>query len=317
MESKGSPGRARACHSQRARLRGASVAALFVASLAVGLGCDQAAAQDPRWKVWSSEVHRPSSLPGLPYELAPSIERDLGGWSVKTNSRGARDAEPTSGNDVFRVAVLGGSFAFGWGVPVEQTWPALLERELARTILVQGREVDFLDAAVSGLEVPEQVALLEGRVLELEPWVVVLEHSFEDRSAPQLTALRPSGPTIEALHDPAGVHWKAFSDALEEVRALAGPREIPRILVIVPRLRAEAWERYPYRALHKQVAQEARSKGFEPLDLLERFEAEPPQSLTLAPDDPQPNAHAHALAADAFKRFLYSSGALGQVLERH
>ena len=283
----------------------------------VQLGCDRAAAQDPRWKVWSSEVHRPSTIPGLAYELAPDVERDLGGWSVKTNSRGARDAEPNTKGDVFRVAALGGSFTFGWGVPVEQTWPALLERELARSILVQGREVDFLDEAMAGFGVPEQVALLEARVLELDPWVLVLEHSFEDPKAPQLSALRPDRPTIEALHDPSGAAWKSFSDALEKARALVGPREVPRILVIVPRMGAEPWERYPYRALHAQVAQEARRHGFEPLDLLESFGAEPTQSLTLGTVDAQPNARAHALAAEAFKRFLYSSGALGQVLERH
>jgi hypothetical protein len=298
-------------------LSGAGTVALLAALSALELGCDRASAQEPRWKVWSTELHRPSSIPGLQYELAPGVERDLGGWSVKTNSRGMRDAEPTAGSDVFRVAALGGSFTFGWGVPVEQTWPALLERELARSILVQGRAVDFVHGAVTGFDGSEQVALLEARVLELEPWVLVLEHSFEDSKAPQLAALRPEQPTIEELHDPNGTAWKAFCEALGKARALVAPREIPRILVIVPRLGAEPWERYPYRALHAQVAQEARRQGFEALDLLERFEAEPPQSLTLGPNDAQPNAHAHALAADAFKRFLYSSGALGQVLERH
>ncbi len=317
MESNGSPARARPRRGQRARLGATAASAFLVALSAVELGCDRAAAQDPRWHVWSTELHRPSSIPGLHYELAPSVERDLGGWSVKTNARGARDAEPNTKSDVFRVAALGGTFTFGWGLPVEQTWPALLERELAHTILVQGREVDFLDGAVAGFDVPEQVALLEARVLDLDPWVLVLEHSFEDPKTPQLTALQPDRPAIEALHDPQGAAWKSFSDALGKARALVGPREIPRILVIVPRLGSEPWDRYPYRALHAQVAQEARRQGFEPLDLLERFGAEPPQSLVLGPDDAEPNARAHALAADAFKRFLYESGALGQVLERH
>ena len=317
MESNGSPARARPWRGHLARLRGAAAAALFVALSMAQLGCDRAAAQDPRWAVWSAEVHRPSAIPGLSYELAPNVERDLGGWSVKTNARGARDSEPNAKSDIFRVAALGGTFTFGWGVPVDQTWPALLERELARTILVQGREVDFLDGAVAGFDVPEQVALLEARVLELDPWVLALEHSFEDPKAPQLAALQPDRPTIEALHDPQGAAWRSFSNALGKARALVGPREIPRILVIVPRLGSEPWDRYPYRALHAQVAQEARRQGFEPLDLLERFGAEPPQSLVLGPDDAEPNAHAHALAADAFKRFLYESGALGQVLERH
>jgi hypothetical protein len=267
-------------------------------------------------QIWSSELHQPSAIPGLEYELAPGVQRDLGSWSVATSSRGARDGEPNAGKDVFRVALLGGSFAFGWGVPLEQTWPVLLERELARSILVQGREVDFLDCAVAGFGVTQQVALLEARVLELEPWIVVLEHSFEDPESAQLAALPGSRPSIEAQHDPQGAEWKDFSAALAKARDLVAPREIPRMLVIVPRIPAETWEGYPYAALHAQVAQEARRQGFEPLDLLERFQLEPARSLALGPEDRAPNARAHAIAADAFKRFLFSSGVLGQVLER-
>jgi hypothetical protein len=290
-------------------------------------GGEQGAARDadPRWQVWSGELHRPSALEGLAYELVPSVERELTGWRVATNARGARDGEPLAEGDVFRVAALGSSFTFGWGLAVESRWTDLLERELTRSILVQGREVEFLDCAVAGYEVPEQVALLAGRVLDLNPWLVVLEHSLEDRGAPQLAALRSIGArgaqasvaTIEALHDPEGAAWKAFSESLSKARDLCAPRGIPRVLVIVPRLGSEPWERYPYRELHAQVAREARRFGCEPLDLLESFEREPPQALALSPDDPSPNARAHALAADAFKRALYASGMLGQLLERH
>jgi hypothetical protein len=53
------------------------------------------------------------------------------------------------------------------------------------------------------------------------------------------------------------------------------------------------------------------------LDLLERLEAEPPADLVSAGERPAPSPRAHEVAADAFKRFLYSSGVLTQILEAH
>lgn len=326
MDSNGSP----ACAQPRRR-RSLWMLGIGGALVLAAAALDQLPGRGPeldlRWQMWSGELHRASTLEGLEYELVPLVQRDLSGWSVATNALGARDGEPLAGDDVFRVAALGGSFTFGWGLAAQDTWPALLESELAHSILVHGREVDFLDLAVAGYEVPQQVALLAGRTLEPAPWLLVLEHSLEDRGAPQLAALRGLGgprrssdappATIEALHDPEGAAWKALGDSLAKARDLCAPRGIPRVLLVVPRLEDAPWESYPYRALHERVAREARRNGCEPLDLLASFEREPPHSLMLGPQDPSPNARAHAITAEAFKRFLYSSGVLGQVLERH
>jgi len=294
-------------------------------------------APGPRWRVWKSEVHRPSQVAGLSYELAPGIERDLGGWSVRTNARGLRDGEPVEGSDVFRVAALGGSFTFGWGVDGNQIWTALLERELWRSILVMGRDVDFLGLAVAGYSLAQQAAALAARGLEPAPWIVVLEHSLADPLAPQVRVLSAASParrsrlmgwlagrgapaaepSLEALHDPQGEPWKELSAALARVRELCAARGIPRVLLIVPRTGPQPWERYPYRELHTQVAREAARHGCDVLDLLDRFEREPPGSLVLGPDDPAPNARAQEIAADAVKRFLWESGVLTRVLESH
>ncbi|MFH1679051.1 MAG: hypothetical protein ABIH26_00225 [Candidatus Eisenbacteria bacterium] len=63
-------------------------------------------------------LHRPSETPGLLYELAPGAE---GGWlgaEIRTNSHGMRGEEidPRRPASVVRIATVGDSFTFGFGV---------------------------------------------------------------------------------------------------------------------------------------------------------------------------------------------------------
>jgi hypothetical protein len=68
---------------------------------------------------WRELIHRPSELPGLLYELAPTPK----GIAGPTNSHGMRDTEPLPAGApaVLRVAVLGDSFTFGLGVERDET----------------------------------------------------------------------------------------------------------------------------------------------------------------------------------------------------
>jgi hypothetical protein len=276
---------------------------------------------EPAPSEWRDQAHRPSEVAGVGWELVPDLDLEVEGMRLRTNSIGARDGEPVEGDDVFRVAVMGGCFAFGLGLDGEAAWPRRLEREMTASILVMGRTVDFLDLAVCGHDAPRQVALLERRGLDLDPWMAVLEHSLEDPAAPLTASLRDlagSPPVSFAeLHDTSGEPWQAMGEAWGRARELCAARRIPLMLVVVPRLDGGAWEDYPFRALHAQVTAEGRRRGLVVLDLLERFEAEPPASLVTAGERPRPSARAHEIAADAFKRLLYSSGALTQILEAH
>ena len=58
--------------------------------------------------------------------------------------------------------------------------------------------------------------------------------------------------------------------------------------------------------LHAQVAREARSDGFQVIDLLETFRRYPPGNLVLSPTDDHPNALAHHLAAQAISQAVLS-----------
>ena len=70
-------------------------------------------------------LFRRSSVPGLPYEMAPNMEKIADGAWVRTNGYGMRDREPLPDDtpSLFRIVAIGDSFAFGLGVPVEAAFP--------------------------------------------------------------------------------------------------------------------------------------------------------------------------------------------------
>ena len=59
------------------------------------------------------------------YRLKPNVSEYAFGAQVDTNSHGRRGPEwsASKSDDSYRVALIGDSLAFGFGVPFEQTWP--------------------------------------------------------------------------------------------------------------------------------------------------------------------------------------------------
>lgn len=55
-------------------------------------------------------------------------------YTADINSLGFRDREfkPKTDPDEIRIAVLGDSFTFGWGVAEEESWPRILETKLRK-----------------------------------------------------------------------------------------------------------------------------------------------------------------------------------------
>ncbi len=81
---------------------------------------------------WFELLHRRSPVPGLPYELAPGMWKRSHGTVIRTNRHGMREREiPIEKPDsVLRVAALGDSYTFGFGVRAHRAWPRRLEGAL-------------------------------------------------------------------------------------------------------------------------------------------------------------------------------------------
>ena len=75
---------------------------------------------------------------------------------------------PPRAPGVFRIAAFGDSLTYGEGVAVEETWPAVLERELARD-----HRVEVLNLGVSGSQSEDILRLAERLLPVLEPDLVL------------------------------------------------------------------------------------------------------------------------------------------------
>lgn len=98
---------------------------------------------------------------------------------VETNSLGLRGPEVAvpKPSDVYRVLALGDSFSFGWGVELDDAWPARMARELRAA---DGRSVEVVVAGVPGWSPPQQFVFLEQRGFDLQPDLVLWQLCTND-----------------------------------------------------------------------------------------------------------------------------------------
>ncbi len=124
-------------------------------------------------------------VPGRPHPLPPRMEdpayrdridRRLT-FSVTTNSRGLRGSEvadePAEGT--IRVACLGDSVTFGYGVEDDETYPAVLAE-----LLAAHGSYEVINAGVPSHDSRQGSLVLHHRVLPLQPDVVVLCFGLND-----------------------------------------------------------------------------------------------------------------------------------------
>ncbi|MCC6407478.1 MAG: SGNH/GDSL hydrolase family protein [Planctomycetes bacterium] len=287
---------------------------------------------------WHGTIHRPSSTPGLAYELAPGLDQQSLGVRVVTNSLGMRDREPLAQTTpgLFRVLAVGDSVTFGYRVEEANCFATELEGLLGASPLANGRVFDVLNVGVSGYSTRDELAAFEGKWLALEPRLVLLDYCIND---PEIEPMQPlqrvfvapawwqhshllrflaaklqakrvrelgGGNYFRYLHAPSEPSWRSVATSFERFAELGRERRFPIVLVILPMFSPAPWSEYPFRAVHAQVAAEGAKHGFAVLDLLPRFEREEPATLLIDEQDSHPNAHGHRLAAEEIVRFLQS-----------
>lgn len=128
---------------------------------------------------------QPSVYADVVYELKPGIEGGFRGMPVKTNSQGWRGAERSAEKPagVFRVAGIGDSVMFGWGVGEGEYYLSLLE-DLLNSRAPAGKRFECLNLAVPGYNTTMEVAALEHRGMAFDPDLVVLQFITNDFGLP-------------------------------------------------------------------------------------------------------------------------------------
>lgn len=168
-------------------------------------------------------IIQPHKSDRIIYTLKPNLNVKFQGVPVHTNSFGLRGPEIPLEKppDVYRIAFLGDSFVFGWGVEQHDSFVQLLEDELNRHASEFGRrKFEVLNFGVPGYSTFQEVALFEEEGLKFKPDAAIVyfvENDFglpffiNDFSNPE--ALVAAGG-YKQLHEKLPTDEKARRDAL-------------------------------------------------------------------------------------------------------
>ena len=210
-------------------------------------------------------VHRAASLPGLAYELAPGVHVRKWKTLIETNSFGMRDDETSEAKPpgTRRIAAIGDSFTFGWGLPGPASYPQILERMLGETREEGQPAWEVLNMGVGAYSSRDEALVLRHKALRFDPDLVLVGYCLNDpevepivplanyftpsawwqhfdllRRLAQLThAWRVSsiggGDYFEYLHryEP---RWSTVVAAFEDMGRVSREAHVPVVVVIFP-----------------------------------------------------------------------------------
>ncbi|MEM7052516.1 MAG: SGNH/GDSL hydrolase family protein [Acidobacteriota bacterium] len=127
-------------------------------------------------------IVQPSPFPDVVYELRPNLSGRFRGAEFATNRFGLRGPDTTRSKPAgtLRIAGLGDSHMFGWGVGQEETFLALLAQRLGQ----RGVEVETLNFAAPGYNTAIEAAVYDRKARHFDPDLVVLHFVGNDLGLP-------------------------------------------------------------------------------------------------------------------------------------
>lgn len=256
---------------------------------------------------------RPSRLPGLVYELRPGTRfawNELPRIAISSGGpyRVGEDGEAEVTADAARVAVVGDSTSFGWGVPFDAAYPEVLRHALEDRL---GRPVALRNFSVPGYNSEQERIVFAEHVLPWRPRLVVLHYDHNDWEP----AIREKPPTYldpaygdnplrsallkllarrlwiagarrvyertrgleHRLHEGYAYEGPLYDRHLEALGGIAGAaaaRGIPVVCLVFDadlERAAEPLESAHYRLLHRGLAAELTARGFFVLELFHPY----------------------------------------------
>lgn len=142
-----------------------------------------------------SGIFQLAENPNLGVELKPGAIADsglgnkFGRLLYKINSQGLREdreyAIPKPA-DVVRIAAIGDSVTFGWGIDLVGSYPKILERKLQQFTNNSGsnKKVEVMNFGIPGYNGEQKFLLLKEKVLAYEPDQVIMGWLVDDGGKP-------------------------------------------------------------------------------------------------------------------------------------
>ncbi len=258
-------------------------------------------------------IVNPHPADDIIYDLRPGLKVRFQQAMVTTNSCGMRDRERSYAKDAdtYRIAMLGDSFTFGWGVEQDESFAAVLEQNLNR--ISRGKpKFEVLNFGVPGYSTFQEVAQFAETGASFDPDAIIVFFISNDYGLPFFVKdIASPGGTIFSSVRFARLSWRKTDPKIEQQRLqmlgwdpntalrrlsdLTRKRGITLTVVVNPRKGWKAtqqglWvlrERPDIRVLElrKSFMHSFRSRGI------------PEKDLTL-PHDPHPSALRHKLLGD-------------------
>lgn len=274
-------------------------------------------------------------------DLYPSLHLVWNGNSFSTNSFGMRDREYSVQKPAgtYRIALLGPSHVMGNGVGDGETFEQLVEQRLNNELAdADQRKVEILNFAVDGFTLPQQLAMLEDRVLQFAPDMVIVNHYHRGRMMTERYLGKITWKGISISEDLRTILAGAGIDQVDRGRVPIPTelgRNLARSLGLEPRMPQAEFDARVRRISNEvndwalqRIATVARDNGAVPVllalnaviedapadvpnmeairraqflvfDLFHVFPAEDRAALRVAPWDDHPNPKGHQLIADA------------------
>ena len=172
-DSRGPTSRVRSRAAAHGALTAVSVAAALLGAEAVVRIFDLGPEISPVFR----ENYRLSENTALRYELIPGSPDG----ENRINSDGMRDHEHPVAKPpgVFRIACLGDSITYGFGVPTRSSYPARLEDRL-NSKAGPGVRFEVLNFGVTGYNITQSIENLRARGLKYRPDLVIYQYCLND-----------------------------------------------------------------------------------------------------------------------------------------
>ncbi len=272
---------------------------------------------------------RSSDTPGVIFSLKPGLEASFKGVPVRINSHGYRDLERTLEKPpgTWRIAALGDSVTFGWGVPLADVFTQKMEQRLNQR--PDSYTYEVLNFGVPAYNTAQEVADFEAGCLAFDPDVVLLifvdndfaASNFVDAPAAEggrgLATLRFLRGQTESVREKWGGLDFALHE-LEKLRGLTEPRGIPVLgLYYVGRVNLEQ-KQHPRQPLDTDLRRAFARNGFIYIDYYDEMRSRIKRRKTeestdywvIKDKDGHPNSQGHAFIAQLFLRGMRKAGIL-------
>jgi len=271
--------------------------------------------------------------PSLVYELKPNSEGYLAGKYVKINSYGMRSKEISTDKDVYRIAFIGDSITFGWGVELNESYPEVLGEYIEKD---QHIKVEILNFGVPGYVSLQEYTVLKNKVINYSPDLIIIGNflSSPDNIWNLYQTSIPISPSIKIffkersctynflqsklniflnkagkidkspyinLYNKSSEEWKNYKDVLGKISAISKDNNIPVVTLILPN-----WynlnESYEFKEIHNLLNMTLSENNLHPIDTYPELSGINAGDYSI--EHVHPNAEGHKLLAQILYKKL-------------